>query len=273
MTTPTTNPSLPSLDFSRTRTPLFALQSDPRFSYCQYIPTSYSDSLTYSLLILIHDSYRDATGLRDRWSGFCEQNNVVSLAPLFPAGTGENKRSTHTYQALTDNGTRYDQLLFDMIQDAKRHYPAVDISKFFMVGFSGGGQFTHRFAYLYPERLIAVSIQAASTLTVPDDRLSWPVGIAGIEDLFQRKFDPQGLKAVRIQMLVGSQDTGLATNPGETLYPEFSRLRKTVLLADLWRQQLGVAVSVTIVPGVGHDNVGMERDAMEFVVAVLKGNR
>jgi poly(3-hydroxybutyrate) depolymerase len=252
------------LDFSLKRTPLFALSSDPRFSYCHYIPSTYSDNSKYSLLVLIHDSYRDATGLRDRWGQFCEQNNVISIAPLFPAGTGKNKRSTHTYQEVTD-GIRYDKLLFDMVADTKVRYPAVDINKFYMVGFSGGGQFTHRFAYLYPERLLAVSIQSPSTVTLPNARFCWPAGIANIEDLFGRQFHTDRLRSVRVQMLVGDRDIGLATNPGKTLYPEFSRVEKTKLLADVWGEH-GIPVALKLVEGVAHDSVGLEKDAMEFLI-------
>lgn len=73
---------------------------------------------------------------------------------------------------------RYDQILLDMIDCVASEWGSVDTRTFAIVGFSGGGQFVHRFFYLYPERVHAVSIGAPGRATPLVDK-AWPEGITG----------------------------------------------------------------------------------------------
>lgn len=73
---------------------------------------------------------------------------------------------------------RYDSILLDMIDCVAAEWGSVDTRTFAIVGFSGGGQFVHRFFYLYPERVHAVSIGAPGRATPLVDK-PWPEGIRG----------------------------------------------------------------------------------------------
>jgi hypothetical protein len=75
-----------------------------------------------------------------------------------------------------------------------------------MVGFSGGGQFAHRFLYLYPERWAAVSVGAPGRVTMLNFSQKWPVGVADTETLFDRSVSLNRIQQVAIQLVVGSGD-------------------------------------------------------------------
>jgi hypothetical protein len=86
------------------------------------------------------------------------------------------------------------------------------------VGFSGGAQFAHRFFYLHPERLHAVSIGAPGRATKLDESMIWPRGIKDIYEKFSRRVDVAKLREVKaIQLVVGEKDN--VVNGGE----EFSK--------------------------------------------------
>lgn len=53
-----------------------------------------------------------------------------------------------------------------------------------MAGFSGGGQFAHRFLYLQLERLHAVSTGAPGRITMLDENWKWPAGIKDVFEVF-----------------------------------------------------------------------------------------
>ncbi|BDD56679.1 hypothetical protein MAP00_002108 [Monascus purpureus] len=82
-----------------------------------------------------------------------------------------------------------------------------------MIGFSGGGQFTHHFLYLYPERLVAASIGAPGRVTLLDAEQPWPVGIADVQSRFCRTIDIQRIRHVATQLIVGAADDEIHGGP------------------------------------------------------------
>ncbi|KAK9234061.1 hypothetical protein V1525DRAFT_414306 [Lipomyces kononenkoae] len=71
---------------------------------------------------------------------------------------------------------RYDLLLLAILDEVSLRCPAIDTSKVLLTGFSGGGQFVHRFTYLHPERLLAVNVGAPGSVTYLDDNRPWADG-------------------------------------------------------------------------------------------------
>ena len=77
-----------------------------------------------------------------------------------------------------------------------------------MAGFSGGGQFVHRFFYLHPDRLKSLSIGAPGNATYLDQSRPWPLGISDITDRFDgARIELDRLKNVPVQMYIGVADT------------------------------------------------------------------
>lgn len=274
------NPNVAPLNFYRRgRTPLFASRMDQRFSWCCYIPTGYDAraETVHPLAVLVHGSLRDADILRDEFIDFAEAHQCVLLAPLFPAGI-DDAEDLHNYKHMIYHGIRYDLILLDMIDELAARY-RVHGDRVLMHGFSGGAQFAHRFLYLHPGRLRAVSIGAPGTVTLPDDRRDWWVGVKGMEEIFRQPFDIETMRRVAVQLVIGDADIetwDVTVGPQSAFWMEgindsgetrVERLR--TLEAGL--KAIGLAPRFDTVPGVSHDGTGIQGPVKAFFSAVLAG--
>lgn len=263
--------------YARGRTSVFASRSDQRFSYCCYIPATYEEHgpTHYPLAVLVHGSLRDATGLRDQFIDFAEANQCVLLAPLFPCGIIE-PGDLHNYKRIDYRGIRFDLILLAMIEEASETY-RLNTKRFLMHGFSGGGQFAHRFFYLHPDRLLGVSIGAPGTVTLPDPDKPWWVGLAGFDRQFGRSVDFVAMRKVAVHMVVGAEDietwdvTVKPSSPnwmegindaGETRVERLRSLRKAF-------EAKGIAVRLDLVPGVAHAGAKVQDPVKAFFAEVL----
>lgn len=242
-------------------TSLFACRADQRFSYCLYIPESYEEEgdRTYPLVILIHGTERAAQGFRDRYADFAERHQCVLLAPLFPCGI-EEPGELDNYKYLEYRGIRFDRLLLAMVEEVSQRY-RLDAARFLMHGFSGGGHFVHRFLYLHPERLKAVSIGAPGFVTLPDDSKPWWVGTGGMEAALGRPLRLEPLRRVQVQMVVGALDTETWEITANELSPRWmpgvndaggTRIERLRTLERSFRAR-GIPVRFDLVEGVGHE--------------------
>ncbi|WP_404401962.1 alpha/beta hydrolase [Pelagibacterium halotolerans] len=242
------------------RTTFFASRMDQRFSYCCYVPEGYAPDgdAVYPLAVLVHGSLRDAATLRDEFIDFAEANQCVLLAPFFPCGI-EEPGDLHNYKLILYRGIRFDLIVLDMIEEVAELY-RLDTSKVLMHGFSGGGQFAHRFFYLHPERLMGVSIGAPGTVTLADPEKEWWVGTRRMEDIFGRLFDPEAMSEVPVQLVIGAQDIetwDVTVGPNSAFWmpgindsgeTRIARLR--ALEASL--AGIGITPRFDMVPGVAH---------------------
>ncbi len=263
------------------RTALSACQADQRFSYCCYLPESYEETGTrrYPLAVLVHGSLRDATNLRDQFIDFAEANQCVLLAPLFPCGI-EEPGDTHNYKRILYRGIRYDEILLSMIDEIAGLY-RLETDKLLMHGFSGGGQFVHRFFYLYPERLSAVSIGAPGVVTLPDPDKPWWRGTGDMKATFGREPDLAAMQEVAVQMVVGGDDIetwDVTVSPKSSNWMEgindtgatrVERLR-SLEAAFLTR---GIAVRFDVVPGVEHIGYLVHPPVKDFFADMLHRRR
>lgn len=242
------------------RTALAACQADQRFSYCCYLPESYEEAGTrhYPLAVLVHGSGRNADILRDQFIDFAEANQCALLAPLFPCGI-EEPGDTHNYKRILYRGIRYDKILLSMIEEVAGIY-RLETDNLLMHGFSGGGQFVHRFFYLYPEMLSAVSIGAPGVVTLPDPDKPWWRGTSGMKEIFGREPDLAAMRKVAVQMVVGGDDIetwDVTVAPGSPNWVEginetgATRVERLRSLEKAF-QSLEIPVRFDVVPGVEH---------------------
>ena len=225
---------------------LWVVQSDPRFHYRIYIPDGrYPQSATapekLPLVVAVHGTSRHLERHINVWKDFADENGCAVLAPRFPAGLqgpldvdgyhflgrppkleggsmdkilreivqipGANKSTSKdedTYQIHSD--VRHDLVLLEMLSEIGLRWPAIEVRKVYMVGFSGGGQFTHRFLYLHPDRLLGASIGAPGNVTYLDLQKEWPTGISNLDKIFGKSVDIESVKAVPVLCVVGADD-------------------------------------------------------------------
>ncbi len=255
-------------------TAFFASQSDQRFSYCLYVPKSIVNESKCRLLVVIHGSRRTAEVYRDLCRDFAETQNLIVLCPLFPIGI-PTMEDTGGYKFLLDNGIRYDQILLSMIDEVGKKYP-VDIDKFYLHGFSGGGQFTNRFLYLWPERLAALSVGAPGLVTLYS-HADWWVGTGNLETLFDKQMNVVAIENVPVQIVVGEDDldTSEITLKEDSHYWAVgandageNRVLRAQRLFENW-QPLVDRLQFDSVKGVGHNGFEVLPEVFEFFKVIL----
>ena len=88
---------------------IFAARSDPRFSYCMYVPP-HIDSARHpvELVVVMHGTGRAFVEYRDAFAEFARWNDCIVLCPLFPVGVlGDGNRDG--FKQLHEGEIRYDR--------------------------------------------------------------------------------------------------------------------------------------------------------------------
>ncbi|MEH2484526.1 alpha/beta hydrolase [Bradyrhizobium sp. AZCC 2230] len=264
-------------------TALVASQLDQRFSYALYVPPTFRFDLekqgSYDLIIAVHPSERLVLQYRDGFSSIANELDCFVFAPLFPLGILEQGESDN-YKYLDYRGLRYDLLLLGMIAEVEKRY-GVQFRRRVIHGFSGGGQFVHRFAYLHPEKLIAASVGAPGKVTLLDTSRDWWVGIRDAADRFGRPVNIDAVRKVSFHLVVGEEDLDEdeidvprssplwmpgADEMGRNRIDRIKTLHSNLLVN-------GVSVQLELVPGVSHQGTGeILACAARFLSTALRGD-
>ncbi len=155
-------------------------------------------------LIAIHGISRDAKGmLAQITQRLAKSANQIIIAPIF------DRKNWKGYQRVIDT-CRADLALLSLLHTIRSNKIA-DTSKVELFGYSGGAQFAHRFALLYPHLIKRVMLCSAGWYTFPDEQ-HYPYGLA------EPKQDMPGFNAftwknlanflrLEIEVYVGENDT------------------------------------------------------------------
>jgi len=243
-----------------------ALQADQRFSYALHVPQGYrttsSSIQKFDVIVAVHGSNRPAMAYRDGFADLARKLGCFVLAPLFPIGIIE-PGDVDNYKYIAFRGLRYDLILLSMMAEVEARY-GVAFQRIALHGFSGGGQFVHRFYYLHPERLAAVSIGAPGKVTLLDDTRPWWVGTADVQQRFGSKIDLNALRAVKVQLVIGANDVDdreIRVEEGSRNWMEGAneagrnRLERIQTLHGCLRDHR-IDAHLDIVPGVAHAGRG-----------------
>jgi poly(3-hydroxybutyrate) depolymerase len=246
--------------YRRGSVPFTASRYDQRLHYGLYIPRDATDAELEErlpLLVAQHGTGRTAAQYRERLRGFADERRIAVLTPLFPAGLA-GPDDLHSFKFLDWNGLRFDLALLDMIDEISERY-GIAGDRFHLHGFSGGGQFAHRFFYLHANRLAGISIGAPGRVTELDDTKPWWIGTDGMAEIFGRGPDLAAMRDVPVQLVVGSEDTETweINNPGEENWMDgvqhqgSTRIERLRTLERSFAAH-GIACRFDLVPGAGH---------------------
>lgn len=248
-------------------------QSDPRFAYCAYVPASADPQSPRALTVVVHGSTRVADQYRDAFVDYADKTGSVVLAPLFPCGI-LGPGDTESYKFVVRDHVRFDLALLGMVEEARARWGAqIAPGRFCLFGYSGGGQFAHRFAYLQPACLMALSIGAPGKVTLPQEDLPWWRGLGGLDALVDRRPDLTALRQVPIHLVVGDRDLeegNVVTRIGSPHWMEGindAGRNRVALIETLYTQYQAVGCDVerTIVPDVAHDGFAVVGAASAFL--------
>lgn len=250
-----------------------ACQADQRFTYGIYLPHGFKikDGKQYKLTVLVHGSSRIAERLKGEFIDFAERTHSVILTPMFPCGIID-PMDNHNYKFIKYQDIRYDKILLSMVDEIHKDLN-INTEKFILHGFSGGGQFAHRFFYLHPNRLDAVSIGAPGRVTYLDERQNWYNGVADFEKQFGEKLDYCTMRRVKILLIIGAADREILNYKNDETYLEGEGVRGSTRVDRLKAlkknyEELGMDVKMIEVPGVGHENSKVVPFVQSFFIDV-----
>ncbi|QRM31854.1 alpha/beta hydrolase [Microvirga sp. VF16] len=265
--------------YDRGRTTIFASKRDPRFSYCLYVPPDLGRGNAPDLVVAMHGTGRAFMTYRDAFAEFGRWNNCIILCPLFPVSVrGDGNRDGFKY--MQEAEIRYDDILLSIVEEVGERY-GLDVTRFALFGFSGGGHFTHRFLILHPDRLWAASIGAPGSVTLLDPTRDWWVGVRNVKERFGITVDVAAMQRVPVQMIVGAADLETweithregsphwmsgANDAGHTRPERLDSLRRSF-------EASGIRVRFDLVPNVPHDGKRVVPQVQDFLAGVLKDRR
>lgn len=176
------------------------LDDDPEQHYYLYLPGTV-DLARAPVLVTVHGISRNAHTHVRCYAGLAEQRSVIVVAPRF------DKQRFPDYQRLgrAGRGERADRMLDRILAEVGRATGA-RTDRLHLFGYSGGGQFVHRYAMAYPERVAAMAIGAAGWYTFPDPERRYPYGIKPSPALPDVHVDIGRFLRIPAWVLVGEDD-------------------------------------------------------------------
>ena len=210
-------------------------------------------------LVLIHGILRDAKGMLAEVSKrLLTHAGRVIIAPVF------DKRKWHGYQRVIDK-CRADLALLSLFETIKlNNIP--EIRKFELLGYSGGAQFSHRFALLYPHLVQRLVLCSAGWYTFPDNS-GYPYGLSVPDSrmpgftVFTRK-NLAGFLQIPIEVYVGEKDTEIDkyTRTGSRINKQqgFNRVQRARNWVDAMKSaahelDIRSRVKLKVLKDCGHD--------------------
>jgi poly(3-hydroxybutyrate) depolymerase len=225
-----------------------------RLPYFLYAPRSAGPRPP--LFVTVHGISRNARQHATLFAPLAERYGVVVVAPLFPADEyGDYQRLGRGARAR-----RADRALETLVEEVGR-LTGAQTDRFYLFGYSGGGQFAHRFTMAHPHRVEAYAVGAAGWYTFPDPSLRYPWGVQTGPSLPDVEMLPPRFLGVPATVFVGDRDT----RPGSALrktrrvneHQGESRLERAQRWVQAMRQaarEAGVPPPIELVPlpGCGH---------------------
>lgn len=163
-----------------------------------FVPTEW----TAPPIVLIPGSSGNAPDYLSTFRPYAEYWGAPLLVPEF--GGGNNRG----YQRLSSDGRplgaawALDEALGTLAEELGMPLPAFDL-----VGFSGGAQFAHRYALLFPQRVRRLVVGAAGWYTQLDSDRPFPYGPAPSIASDGISVDLDGFLGVDVLVTVGERDT------------------------------------------------------------------
>lgn len=257
--------------------PFHACSLDARFSASVLMPSPVKRPGPVPATVVVHGSLRTPEHFRDAFADYADATGSAIIAPLFPCGIPA-PGDTESYKFAVNGGIRYDAILSQLVVDAAARHPGrLTVERFCLFGFSGGGQFVHRFAYLHPRKLVALSIGAPGKVTLLDDSLPWWRGTDGLPCADARGVDLDALRRVPLQYVIGADDDGASGVRTDRDSPHWmpgindaGSDRMSLLRSfETSAREHGLPLRVDIVPDVAHDGFRLLEPVKHFFAEVL----
>lgn len=153
------------------------------------------------LFVTVHGISRNAAHHAKHFARLADRYGIIVVAPYFPLDRFPD------YQSLWREGCgdRADLALQAIIGEAGE-LTGANTEKVNLFGYSGGGQFVHRYTMAYPERVAQYAVGAAGWYTFPDSGIRYPRGMKPRLDMPGVTFDMTAFLSVPGGIVVGADD-------------------------------------------------------------------
>ncbi len=122
-------------------------------------------------LVVVHGISRNAEEHAQTFAPLAEKAGRILVAPFF------TKKKCRRFQKVVIGSCRSDDALMTVLADVAA-VTGTTVDRIDIFGFSGGSQFAHRFAMLYPDRIGRLALASAGWYTFPTEEEPFPYGIA-----------------------------------------------------------------------------------------------
>lgn len=175
------------------------LKRTQKLRYYLYLPHHLKQPAR--LFVTVHGISRNAREHAERFAPFAEEQGVILIAPIF------NSKRFPGYQRLSDNdaGLRPDTALDEIVNEVRRQI-GLPNTRLYLFGYSGGGQFVHRYLMAHPEKVERAVVGAAGWYTFPDPNIRYPRGLRPSTGQPFAITYPDFLR-IPITVVVGEKDT------------------------------------------------------------------
>lgn len=169
--------------------------------YFIYVPTRCTEGAP--VLVAVHGISRNAREQARAFAPLAERYGVVVVAPLFP------KSRYPRYQQLgISRGAIFPRpdLALDAILQEVGMLTGARSERVHLFGYSGGGQFAHRYAMAHPQRVHSVALGAPGWFTFPNHHKAYPRGTRKESTAGLVRFSRRRYLQVPMAVFVGDQD-------------------------------------------------------------------
>ena len=207
------------------------------------------------LLVTIHGISRNAREQAERFAPLAARHGFNVVAPHFD----EDEYGDYQRLGRRGRGPRADAALDHLIDELERR--GVASRELFLFGYSGGGQFVHRYVMAHPERVRAGIVASAGWYTFPDPSVDYPYGIRADAELRGVRFRPKDFLRVPMLTVVGDDDRERDENLRRSHALDRQQGRNRVERAKRWvramrtaarERELNPRVELAMLEGAGH---------------------
>lgn len=246
-------------------------------AYHALVPEQAAQTGRASLVVAVHGISRNALEQMASFSSLAGERGHVLMAPCFDTPEDED------YQRLgrRGRGRRADLALDDAIRRLAEK-TKIEFGHRFFFGYSGGGQFVHRYLMSHPDRVTAAVIAAAGWYTFPDSRQAYPHGLRVGGTLAGVRMEPADFLRIPLLVTVGSLDFDRDHSVRTTTKVDESQGGDRIERARRWVAAMQAAARARSIParhefalleGAGHSfsecvEAGLARSTFDFFDSV-----
>lgn len=234
-------------------------------AYHAFVPERAAQTGRASLVVAVHGISRNALEQMASFSSLAGERGHVLMAPCFDTPEDED------YQRLGRRGRgRRADLVLDHAIRRLADKTKIEFGSRFFFGYSGGGQFVHRYLMSHPDRVTAAVIAAAGWYTFPDARQAYPHGLRVGGALAGVRMEPAEFLRIPLLVTVGALDVDRDRSVRTTTKVDESQGGDRIERARRWVAAMQAAARTRSIPG-RHEFALLEGAGHSFSECVESG--